>query len=132
MVQEQRFPKLLSINSILRRDLWQFKQNPNELDLPAEVDANIVSKRLAEIVCGADAVRKFGEEQLRNMMAAGIDAQIKRWEFFVATSSSTTYDWVQETIGLVDRYKGRMNFGMDVEGTGWWEGPAPTIEEGEY
>ncbi len=71
MVQEQRFPKLLTINSILRRDLWQFKQNPNELDLPVEADANIVSKRVAEIVCGADAVRKFGEEQLREMMTAG-------------------------------------------------------------
>lgn len=132
ILQEQRFPKLLKVTSVLRRDLWRFKQNPTEIDLPVEVDANIISKRAGELVCGADPVEKFGVEQLRSLRIAGVDAQTKRWEFFVATSSSTDYDWVQETIGLVDLYRGKMNFGIDVDTPSWWHGPLPTIEEGEY
>lgn len=132
IVQEQRFPRLLKVTSALRRDLWQFKQNPTEIDLPVEVDANIISKRVGELVCGADAVEKFGVEQLKGMTVAGVDAQIKRWEFFVATPWTTAYDWVQETIELVNMYRGKMNFGIDVDAPSWWHGPLTTIEEGEY
>jgi hypothetical protein len=77
IVQEGRFPKLMKANSVLRADLWRFKQTPpTEIDLPVEVEANIISKRVAEAVCGPGAVREFAEKQVRIMKAADAAEQV--------------------------------------------------------
>jgi hypothetical protein len=123
VIQHGLYPRLLEINRTLRRELPDFKADASEADLPTEADANIVSKRVAELVCGVDAVRKFAEDRVVAMRAAGADAQKAKWEFFLKTPSSKTYDPLAATLDAVTEYKGRINFGMDVESPEWWLRP---------
>jgi hypothetical protein len=120
-MQESRFPKLMSVNRVLRRRLIDFVPLTTEIDIPIEVDANIKSKRVAEIVCGEKAVRNFAAEQLKSMNDVGARAQVVRWEFFLNTPSSTAYDFVDPTLELVRKYEGRMDFGMKTDTTNWWK-----------
>lgn len=113
------FPKLVKANSTLREALTTFEPMPTEIDLPAEADANIVSKRVAEVICGVDAVREFGEERVRFMLKAGDREQVVRWNFFLDTPSSTAYDFEKETLKLVEKYRGRVGFEMDINKPDW-------------
>ncbi len=129
IAQRHRFPKLLRANSTLYANLRRFEPTATEIDIPSEVDANIVSKRVAETVCGVEFVRSFAHEQVRLMTAP---EQAIRWKFFLDTPSSTTYDFVGRTLELVEIYKGRMDFGMDVDTPRWWEGSVPTDDAGTW
>jgi hypothetical protein len=124
LVQHSRFPRLMKATSVLRGNIRVYKTEATEIDIPAEVDANIVSKQIAETVCGVEPVRRFAEEQLRFMRNAGETAQEVRWEYFLNTPSSTSYDFVEETLKLVRQYKRLMHFEMDVDAPDWWKGPA--------
>jgi hypothetical protein len=123
VVQHRLYPKLLEINRVLRRELPDFEPLATEVDLPAEVDVNIVSKRVAESVCGPKAVREFAENRISAMHAAGAAAQRVRWEFFLNIPSTTVYEPLAPTLKAVTKYKDRINFGMDVETPEWWVGP---------
>jgi hypothetical protein len=116
IVQHGCYPRLLKVNRILRQ------HRKREIDIPAEVEANIVSKRIAEVVCGVDAVRTFAEAEIGRMEAVGADEKKVRWEFFLNTSSSTVYDVVDETFSLVNMFKARINFEFDVNEPEWWLG----------
>jgi len=126
VVQHDQFPKLMKATSALRGKLRDFLETATELDIPAERDANIVSKRVAEAVCSAQAVRKFAEQEVMWMKAGGGLAHKLRWEFFRDVPSSTAFDWVNETIKLVDSYKGRIDPGIDISTPKWWIGPVNT------
>ena len=128
IVQEDRFPKLMKVNSVLRANLWRVKQAPTEIDLPAEVEANIVSKRVVEAVCSPEAVKRFAEEQVKRMKDENAVEQLVRWEFFLSTPSSLSYDFADRTLELVQEYKGRMDFGMDTDSPLWWHGRVPTTD----
>jgi hypothetical protein len=124
IVQHCRFPKLMKATSVLRADLTTYEPTATEIDIPAEVDANIMSKRVAEAVCGVESVRRFAEEQVRFLKTGGTVAQLVRWKYFLNTPSAISYDFVEETLKLVQKYEGRMRFGMDVDAQDWWKGPA--------
>lgn len=141
VIQYRRYPKLLAVNRVLRHCLVPVPAS--EMDLPTEREANIVSKRIAERVCGTEIVRRFAEEQVRLMevdrAAArkfGLDDQTHaiqqkvKWEFFLSTPSSTAYDPLPATLELVKKHKGTINFGMDVCKDDWWLGPWPGTDEG--
>lgn len=135
--QHGLYPKLLEINSVLRRYLDPVPAS--EMDLPTERDANIVSKGIGERVCGEDVVRSFAEEQIRLMeidraaaQKMGLEddeicarQQKVKWELFLSTPSSTVYDPVPATLALVEKHGGAINWGMDVEKSEWWLGPWP-------
>jgi hypothetical protein len=127
IVQHDRFPKLAEANWVLYDNLATFEPGATEVDIPVEVDANIVSKHVAEKLCGVESVRKFAEQQVRLMRdqgtVAAAAAQEVRWEYFLNTPSATAYDFVDATVKLVKRYEGRMDFGMDVSAPNWWKGP---------
>ncbi|SRR6266851_8071236 len=123
IVQHERFPRLMKPNSVLRTMLKDFIETATEIDIPIEVDANIVSKRVAEKVCGVESVRRFAEEQVRFMKKKGAVEQVIRWEFFRDTPSSHPYDYVDETLELVQKYRGQMPFGVDIVTPDWWKGP---------
>jgi hypothetical protein len=127
IVQHDCFPKLAEVNWVLYSNLAIFEPGVTEIDIPAEVDANIASKRVAEKVCGVDCVRKFAEDQVRLMRTEGVAsdavAQQIRWEYFLNTPSSLNYDFIDETLRLVKKYERHMNFGMDVTAPEWWKGP---------
>jgi hypothetical protein len=117
LVQQDHHPRLMQVNRMLRRILKR------EIDIPAEVEANIASKRIAEVVCGLEAVRKFAEKEIRRMEEMGAGEKKVRWEFFLNIPSSTVYDFVNNTLMLVQEHKAHLDFGMDVNKSEWWLGP---------
>jgi hypothetical protein len=120
IMQESQFPRLMAANRVLRANLRVFEPGATEIDLPCEADANIVSKRVAEEICGVEPVRKYAQEQLRHMTLADVvDHQI-RWRFFL---KSPPYDWVTETLSLTKKYAGHMPFKMEVSKEDWWKEP---------
>jgi hypothetical protein len=123
VIQHGLYPKLLEINRALRCHLSDFKPMANEFDFPTEKDANIISKRVAELVCGVDAVRRFAENRVSSMRAAGAAAQEAKWELFLKTPSTTTYEPLAPTLEAVKEYEGRIDFKMDVKSSRWWLGP---------
>jgi hypothetical protein len=132
IAQHGRFPRLMAPNSVLRANFKKYKETATEIDIPIEVDANIVSKRVAERLCGVESVRRFAEEQVHFMEKEGAVDQIVRWKFFRDTPSSNPYDYVEETLKLVQKYKGQMFFGMDVDSPDWWKGPFDEYRADEW
>ena len=112
LVQFDQSPELLRMNNaVLRRNLHRvLQQTPTEMDLPAEVDANIVSKRVAGLVCGEAAVAEFAERELKAMIQTGDNTKVTRWKFFLETPASASYDWVDETRRIMETYKDQIDF----------------------
>src|SRR5262249_40987696 len=59
--------KVSDANLILYYNICDFdRYTPHSpIDIPCEREANIVSKRVAEIVCGVSAVKTFADEQVK-------------------------------------------------------------------
>jgi hypothetical protein len=55
-IQDCQTPRLLWVNNVLRRKLKPFESDAVMIDLPYEQDAEIKSKRVAEKLCGDEAV----------------------------------------------------------------------------
>jgi len=119
-VQHGQTPKLWAVNGALYQNLANLEPTALATDIPSERDAEIKSKRVAEIVFGVDAVRAFAEKQIRLMEDAGAHNQRGKWVFFRDVSSSTNYDFLADTTRLVEKYKGLIDFGMDVSKPKWW------------
>jgi len=108
------------VNEILRKS-----GKLQEIDIPSEQDANIISKRIAELICGAMNVREFAEKQISVMEQAyktgeaGACAHKVRWEFFRDISSC---DVSAETLLLAPRFKKELlEAGIDIDRPGWFE-----------
>ena len=123
VVQQTTMPRLLEVNQILKQHLKEFAPNAVAIDVPHERQANIVSKLVAEEICGAEAVRKFADEQIKFMQNEGDYEQKARWIFFRDVASSTPYDLLKHTLPLVEKYKQKIDFGIDVSKPEWWVGP---------
>lgn len=118
-------PRLWAVNTALYHNLGAFDSRIRPVDIPHEHEANIIAKRVAEEILGADAVRKYAEEQIELMVAANEPAQAARWKFFRDVLSSTEYDLLAATVPFVEKYKRRIDFGVDVSQPEWWIGPLP-------
>jgi hypothetical protein len=123
VVQHERSPRLMRVNQVLYDNLKIFEPRATASDIPHEREANIVSKRVAEAVCGTEAVKLFAEEQIRLMEELGEIEQRDRWIFFRDVPSSTPYDLLEGTLPFVERYSGRIDFGVNVDEPQWWVGP---------
>jgi hypothetical protein len=121
VVQNHRHPILVKANSLLREKLPDVKPDATERDLPMEVEANIVSKHTAELVCGEASVQAFAERQVFLTKTGHLGSQAKRWKYFLELVSTTPYDFVDATLRLVETYKTRIEFGFDVDGPDWWK-----------
>src|SRR5262249_47181883 len=110
---------------------WKkFEPTVTASDVPSEREANIVSKRVAEAVCGVDAIRTFADKQVQLMQELGNTEQLDRWVFFRDVPSSTPYDLLKSTLPLVERYKDVINFdefGVKVGQPDWWVGPLDNV-----
>ena len=124
-VQHAHTPRLWAVNSALYHNLGRFDSTATPIDIPQEREANSVSKRVAEKVCGAEAVRKYAEAQIRFMEDANEPAQAARWTFFRDVPSSADYDVLGATLPFVQKYKDQIDFGIDVNQPNWWVGPLP-------
>jgi hypothetical protein len=119
-VQHGYTPRLSEVNSVLYQNLKVYEPNAIATDIPHEREANIVSKQVAERMFGVDAVREYAEGQIRFMEQAGDSEQRARWIFFRDVPSTTVYDLLQETIPLVEKYRGVIDFGVDIDQAEWW------------
>jgi hypothetical protein len=128
-MQHCHTPRLWAANSALYQNLALLEPNVSATDIPSEREAEIKSKRVAEIVCGVDAVKTFAEKQIRLMEESGAQSQMGKWVFFRDVPSSTSYSLLEATIPLVEKYKGRIDFGIDVNRTEWWAGPLEGSDE---
>jgi len=102
-------------------------------DIPTERDANIVSKRVAETICGPEAVMRFTDERIQyfaQLARSGDDAagrERTRWEGFRNISPEAGYDWIEATKVLIERFRpeivtrnlGRF-YGLDFTKAEWW------------
>ena len=119
VIQHRLYPKLLEVNRALRYYLPEFKPTASEIDLPAEVDANIASKRVAEVVCGTDAVARFADGRVRSMHATGAAAGpikpafLRRGKMIHATELHNTT--ISALITLRHVAVGRLRFGKIVK-----------------
>jgi len=121
-VQHGNTPRLWVVNRKLCHNLKRFKPTAIPTDIPYEAEANIVSKCVAEKICGVETVMAFAEEQVRLM--DGDQEQKSRWIFFRDVPSSMEYDLREKTLAMVEEYKTQLDFGIDVDQPEWWVGPA--------
>jgi len=130
-VQHCLTPRLLAANNTLYQNLALYEPDALTTDIPSERDAEIKSKRVAEMVCGVEAVRAFAEKQIRTMEEMGEHKQKGKWLFFRDVPSSTDFNLPKATLPLVEKYKGRMDFEkIDVNQPEWWSGPLEDSEIG--
>lgn len=116
-------PRVWAVNDVLYQNLKTFEKKAIATDVPNERDANITSKRIAEIVCGSEAVKAFAEKQVRLMEEAGEQDEGARWIFFRDVPASEKYDYLADTLRLVETYKNVLDFGIDVDQPEWWLEP---------
>jgi|SRR5580700_4214002 hypothetical protein len=119
-VQYGYTPGLSKVNSVLYQNLKVYEPSTIATDIPHEREANIVSRRIAERMFGADAVREYAEPQIQFMERGGDTEQRARWVFFRDVPSATVYNLLQETIPLVEKYRSILNFGVDTTQPEWW------------
>jgi hypothetical protein len=130
-VQYGRTPRLWAVNSVLYQNLKPLEPASVVTDIPTEREANIVSKRVAEKVCGVEKVNKFAEERVRFMDECGQHEERDRWIFFRDIPSSTPFNLLDATLPLVEKYRRVLDFRMDVEKPEWWVGPLDEDETDE-
>jgi hypothetical protein len=114
------------VNRNLYYSLGGFDRNVIPSEIPIERDADITAKRVAEKVCGVEPINLFAERQIRSMENCGDAVQKARWVFFRNVPSTTRYDLLQETLPFIDKYKGRIDFGIDTTQPEWWTGDLTT------
>jgi hypothetical protein len=120
-VQQCLTPTLSVVNYKLYKNLAVHEPDALTTDIPSERDAEIKSKRVAEMVCGVEAVRAFAEKQIRTMEEAGEHKQKGKWLFFRDVPPSTDFNLLEATLPLVEKYKGLIDFGkIDVNQPEWW------------
>lgn len=112
------------------------------IDIPHEREANIVSKKIAEAVCGEDTVEAFAVEQIRQFAelakTGDSDAASERvrWEVFQSLDTSAPFDLQAETISLFNKYKPQIialdlgkHYGIDATKEQWWAPSATVLRE---
>ena len=137
VTQYRRSRKLLAASALLYHNLKRTLDPSTTLtaiDIPHEQEANIVSKRIAERICSADAVKRYAEEQIKQFtelsFAGEEDAASERigWEFFKTSDASVPYDLAANTIPLFRRYIPQIiahdlgrHYGLDLTKQQWWD-----------
>ena len=120
--QYGRTPRLWAVNSVLYENLKRLEPASTVIDIPTEREANIISKRVAEKICGVEAVGRFAEERVRFMDECGNHEDMDRWIFFRDIPSSTPFNLLDATLLLVQKYRGVLDFRIDVDEHEWWVG----------
>lgn len=121
-VQFSEAPNARWVNSVLYDYLpkWDPGSNHETWDIPAEHDAIMVSKRVAESVLGVTAMNA----SVNSLAVNG--PHRNEWVFFRDLGPLSPYDWLIETDRLVPRYRENLLSqkdrppGIDFNKTNWW------------
>jgi hypothetical protein len=93
-IQHGCTPRLLHVNRVLFYEPKNFEPTATVIDIPSEKDANIVSKRIAELVCGVDTVPAFSFAM--------------NYGFGMIVNSRATWNWsVRLNVSLVASFRER-------------------------
>jgi hypothetical protein len=127
---------LLRANSLLYHQLARQIDPATTLtaiDIPHEREANIVSKRITESVCGKDALEAFASKQIKlfAVLAKTGDSDAAseqfRWEVFQSIDTSAPFDFQAETVRLFNQYRPQIvaldlgkHYGIDATKEQWW------------
>ncbi len=99
--------KVAEANALLLQHLSSFDPG-TELKpwgLPNNREAMIVAKRVAEAVCGGEAVKGFIETQVADGKSCNNVSKTQLWMWVRTLTPSTRYDLLQETDLLVQKYR---------------------------
>ena len=117
--------KVAEANTLLLQNLGSFDPM-TELKpwgLPNNREAMIVAKRVAEAVCGIDAVRDFIDAQIANGKSNNNISKTQLWMWVRGLSPSTSCDLLNETDRLVQKYKlqlQNLKSNIDFSTPKWW------------
>lgn len=73
--------------------------NPRPWDFPAEHEAQLVSKRVAEQIVGAKEVRQYAQERIN------ADDDAEKWQFFLGLDATSDFDFLQQTASWIAKYQ---------------------------
>ncbi|HMC30552.1 MAG TPA: hypothetical protein VKL99_06920, partial [Candidatus Angelobacter sp.] len=82
-----------------------------------------VAKRVAESVCGIDAVNSFVRAQINEGGKTNNMSKTQLWQWVSTLSPDTSLDFLKETDRLVRRYKRQLQSlksGIDFSNPNWW------------
>jgi hypothetical protein len=118
--------KVSRVNSLLHQHLGAFDPTTDirPWGLPLNRDAMIVAKRVAEAVCGPEAVAHYMDSQIAEGRRVGNTSKVQMWQWAKSISpSSLPYDLCKETDRLVQRYKTQLlglKSEIDFSVPEWW------------
>ena len=119
-VQHATAFKVSVANNLFYKNLRDFDPDSaaKAWNIPHEQEAMMVSKRVAEVVLGKDAVGEY----ITSRIVAEDDPHY--WEYFQSLSPHTTFDLCAETIRWVDRYRPKLlglgQSKVDFSQSEWW------------
>jgi hypothetical protein len=117
--------KVYQANVLLFQNLLSFdpRTDAKIWDIPLNRDAMIISKRVAEALYGAEAVRKYMDAQIMESNNSHNISKSQLWTFFQNLSSSSSYDLRKQTDLLVQKYKQQLqslDSKIDFSNPKWW------------
>ncbi len=124
-VQRGLVPRIAEANRLLLWNLAKFDPN-TELkpwSLPDNREAMIVAKRVAEAVCGTEAVRDFVAAQIVDGKNNNNVSKAHLWMWVQTLTPSTPYNLLKETDLLVQKYKlqlQQLKSDIDFSTVKWW------------
>lgn len=124
-VQRGFTPKISQANGLLLWNLIRFdpmtKLKPWEL--PNNREAMIIAKRVADSVCGKEAVKDFIHTQIEDAKDSHNVSKAQLWQWVKTFKPSDSYDLARETDRLVQQYKLQLQSlksDIDFSKPKWW------------
>jgi len=117
--------KIYQANVLLFQNLRSFDPmtNVKTWDIPSNREAMIKAKRVAEVVCDAEAVKQYMDAQIVEGQKSGNISKGELWIFFRDLSSSSSYDLRKQTDPFVQKYKQQLlglDSKIDFSNPKWW------------
>jgi hypothetical protein len=124
-VQRGFTPKISKANTLLLWNLIRFDPM-TELkpwELPNNREAMIIAKKVADSVCGKEAVQDFVHTQIEDAKNSHNASKAQLWQWVKTFKSSASYDLLRETDRFVQRYKPQLQSlksDIDFSKAKWW------------
>ena len=124
-VQRGFAPRISEANALLLWNLADFDPMTTlqPWGLPNNREAMIVAKRVAEAVCGKEAVKSFCDTQLEDGKRNNNSSKTQLWLWVRSLQQSASYDLIKETDQLVQKYKPQLQdlkSDIDFSTSNWW------------
>ncbi len=118
-------PKIYTANTLLLNKLLSFdpQTDAKPWGIPYNREAMIVSKRVAESICGKEAVRDFIAAQIADGKSKNNVSKVQLWMWVRTLTPSTPYNLLKATDQLVQKHKLQLQSlksDIDFSAVKWW------------